>query len=170
MSTSYTTSTVDTFSVVHARHIASKVATDLKRLQRFYNSPTDLQIDQFEGELIELLKHDVVDHVVYGFKRDGRWTEATVRYTSLLGGDLSTDDDPGKIRPGLDIARASFASFLTYNANWEKLSSEEQTSIRSSCPFQRTTSSTPGLETGYWANDLSYVAGGRGLGRSTVRR
>ncbi len=170
MSTSYTTSTVDTFSVVHARYIASKVATDLKRFQRFYNSPTDIRIDQFERELIELLKHDVVDHVVYGFKRDSQWTEATVRYTSLPGGDLSTDDDPGKIRPGLDISRASFASFLTYNSNWANLSSDEQASIRSGCPFQRATSPVPGLEVGYWANDLSYIAGGRGLGRSTVRR
>ena len=94
MSISYTTTTVETFSVVHARYLASKVATDLKRFQRFYNSPTDTWIDQFEGELIELLKHDVVDNVIYGFQRNTQWTEATVRYTALPGGVLSADDDP----------------------------------------------------------------------------
>ena len=35
MSYSYTISTLTSFTVTHARHIAAKVATDLKRLQRF---------------------------------------------------------------------------------------------------------------------------------------
>ncbi|MGH9162785.1 MAG: hypothetical protein ACRD2X_22700 [Vicinamibacteraceae bacterium] len=57
----------------------------------------------YEAELVELLKHDVVDTVTYGFKRDGKWTEAAVRYRSI-GGSLSADDDPGKISPGLNVA------------------------------------------------------------------
>ena len=36
---SYTEST--TFTVTHARHMAAKVATDLKRMQRFYGKPSD---------------------------------------------------------------------------------------------------------------------------------
>jgi hypothetical protein len=170
MSISYTTTTVETFSVVHARYLASKVATDLKRFQRFYNSPTDTWIDQFEGELIELLKHDVVDNVIYGFQRNTQWTEATVRYTALPGGVLSADDDPGKIRPGLDVANASFTSFLTYNSKWMGLSSVAQAEIKVACPFQRATYAAPTLEIGYWADDLNYFTAGRGLGRSTVRR
>ena len=41
MSTSYSVSASETFSLTHARKIASKVATDLKRLQRLYARPYD---------------------------------------------------------------------------------------------------------------------------------
>src|SRR5437773_2476582 len=119
MSSSYTTDESTTFTFLHARYIASKVATDLKRFQRFYNGvPSDSTIELYEKELAVLLKHDVVESVIYGFKRNGNWTEATVRYTALPGGSLQVDDDPGKIRPNLDITGASFTSFLSYNGNW----------------------------------------------------
>jgi len=45
MSTSFTFSDTITFSVTHARHMAAKVATDLKRMQRFYGAPSDAWID-----------------------------------------------------------------------------------------------------------------------------
>lgn len=169
MSTSYTTSSTETFTLAHARHIASKVATDLKRFQRFYGSPADGWIDDYEAELVQLLKHGVLDNVVYGFQRNGQWTSASVRYTSLADGSLSADDDPGKIHSGLDVAGARFTSFLSYNTNWDGLSPGEQEEIRASCPFRRENGSSPALEAGYWADDLKYVAGGRGLGRSSVR-
>lgn len=171
MSGSFSSTASETFSIIHARHIASKVATDLKRIQRFYGGvPADSDINDYEAELVELLKHDVVADIIYGFKRDGRWTEVVVRYKALAGGTLSTDDDPGKIRPGLDVANATFCSFLAYNRKWDNLSTAEQAAIRKSCPFQRSSGSSPPLEAGYWADDLKYSAGGRGLGRSTVRR
>ena len=170
MSMSYVTTDSETFTIAHARRIASKVATDLLRFQRFYGSPSDEWIDKYEGELVVLLKRDVVANVVYGFKRNGMWTEAAVRYTALPGGTLLADDDPGKIRPNLDIAGASFTSFLAYNGNWDTLTAQEQAAIEGECPFQRTTSSAPSLEAEYWANDLNYAAGGRGLGRASVKR
>jgi hypothetical protein len=33
------------------------------------------------------------------------------------------DDDPGRIRPGADIRGASFYSYLTYGASWDRLTS-----------------------------------------------
>src|SRR4051794_18668723 len=113
MSTTFTQSGIQSFTIIHARYMASKVATDLRRFQRFYSAPSDASIADYEAELIELLKHDVVETVTYGFKRNGKWTEATVRYRSI-GGSLSADDDPGKIRPGLDVTGASFTSFLVF--------------------------------------------------------
>jgi hypothetical protein len=168
MSTSYSITESATFTISHARYIASKVATDLKRFQRFYGSPGDEWIDKYETELTLFLKADAVQDVVYGFKREGKWTEACVRYSALPGGNLSTDDDPGKIRPGLDVAGASFTSFLNYNA--AKLEPGELESIERECGFQRSTYSAPMLEGGRWVDDLNYVAGGRGLGRSVVQR
>lgn len=166
---SYTTTETSTFTITHARYIASKVATDLKRFQRFYGSPSDDLIDRYEGELAGLLKHDAVDTVVYGFQRNSLWTPASVRYRAIPGGSLATDDDPGKIRPGIDIAGAHFTSFLSYSNTWFNLSQAERDSIEKSLPIQRSTRAVPNLESGAWSDDLSYSAGGRGLGRSSVR-
>ena len=41
MSNSFTISEATTFTITHARHMAAKVATDLKRIQRFYGKPSD---------------------------------------------------------------------------------------------------------------------------------
>jgi hypothetical protein len=109
-------------------------------------------------------------YVTYGFKRGGKWTEAAVRYRALAGGILVSDDDPGKIRPRLDVAGASFTSFLSYNSNWWSKTPAERLAIENACPFQRTSGTEPPLESGYWTDDLNYIAGGRGLGRSTVRK
>jgi hypothetical protein len=166
---SYTTTETSSFTVTHARYIASKVATDLKRFQRFYGSPSDDLIDRYEAELAGLLKHDAVDHVVYGFQRNSLWTPASVRYRAIPGGSLAADDDPGKIRPGVDIAGAHFTSFLSYSSTWFNLSQADRNSIESNLPIQRTTGAVPNLESGAWSDDLSYSAGGRGLGRSSVR-
>ena len=166
---SYTTTETSSFTVTHARYIASKVATDLKRFQRFYNSPSDDLIDRYEGELAGLLKHDAVDYVVYGFQRNSLWTPASVRYRAIPGGTLMADDDPGKIRPGVDVSGAGFTSFLSYSAAWWSMTDAERQNIRKDLPIQRSTASAPNLETGAWADDLSYSAAGRGLGRSSVR-
>jgi hypothetical protein len=170
MTATYTQSWNETFTLLHARIVASKVATDLRRFQRFYGSPSDQCIANYESEITQLLKHDIVSEVVYGFKRNGKWTEAAVRYRALPGGTLESDDDPGKIRPGLDVAGAFFTSFLTYNSKWEDKTESDRQAIKGDLPFQRGTSETPALESGYWFDDRNYVAGGRGVGRSTVRR
>lgn len=170
MSFSQTTTTSNTFTLTHAKYIASKVATDLLRFQRLYGSPSDKWINDYEGELTLMLKHDAVSAVTYGFKRNGKWTEAAVRYQALGGGMLTADDDPGKIRPGLDIAGASFTSFMEYSPNWWALTDDERKAVKKESPVDRSTGDTPPLEVGYWEGDLTYGAAGRGLGRSSVRR
>jgi len=104
MSYSYSVTESATFTVTHARHMATKVATDLKRIQRLYNGiPTDQRIADFETELTEFLKAGYLNTVTYGFRRDGDWIEPTLRYTARdLAGGTANDDDPGKIRPAAD--------------------------------------------------------------------
>ncbi len=50
MTSSYTVSESTTFTVSHARHMAAKVAADLKRIQRFYGAPSDAEIADYEAE------------------------------------------------------------------------------------------------------------------------
>ena len=109
MTHSYTYSETATFTVTHARHMAAKVATDLKRMQRLYGAPNDTEIARYEAELVELMKAGYLDVVTYGYRRDNDWVEPTLRYTAReLSGVAANDDDPGRIRPGADIGGASF--------------------------------------------------------------
>jgi hypothetical protein len=169
MSSSYTTSQTQTFTLTHAKYLASKVAADLKRIQRFYNSPSDTQITAFEAELTECLKAGYLSEVSYGFQRNGNWIEPTLKYTAKdLAGMNSNDDDPGRIRAGADISNASFYSYLVKNYKFYLLSETEQQNFENNLPVKRTSAPTPGVS-GYISSDKSYSSGGRSLDRSFVK-
>lgn len=169
MSQSFTISNSVTFTVTHARHISAKVATDLKRLQRLYGMPSDSSIADYEAELTELLKGGYLKEVTYGFKLGANWVEPTLRYTAQdLAGASANDDDPGRIRPGADIAGASFYSYLIYSQAWHNLSTMEQQNVKGRLPFQRGGADEPGLN-GYLSSDRTYSSGGRALNRFTLK-
>lgn len=169
MASSYSISASTTFSITHARHMAAKVAADLKRMQRLYGAPCDSDIAQYESEVVSLLKAGYLGTVSYGFRRNGGWIEPTLFYTArdLMGAD-GADDDPGKVRPGKDISGATFHSFLTYSASWDALSFEQRDVFKKSLPFYRGGGTEPTVS-GYLEADRTYSAGGQALGRSSLR-
>ena len=168
MSLSYAITESESFTVTHARHIASKVATDLLRFQNFYDAPSSTTIDDYEEELVALLKAGYLSTVTYGFKRNGKWIDA-VKYRALPDGSLVSDEDPGKLRPKTGVSGAPFTSYLTYNENWWNLSSEQRRRFKEGLPFQRTNGDEPEIENGYWVEDRTYGAGGRGVTRCSIR-
>lgn len=169
MSYSYTTSHTSSFTVTHARHMAAKVATDLKRMQRFYGKPSDSDIASYEAEITAFLKENLLKSVAYGFRRDNCWIEPTLQYTAHeLMGAAANDDDPGRIRPGASVNGAEFHSFLIYSNEWDKLTDAEKAAFRKTLPFTRTSGSEPSVN-GYFAHDRTYSSGGRALNRSSVR-
>jgi hypothetical protein len=169
MTLSYTVSDSATFTITHARHMAAKVATDLKRIQRFYGEPSDADISGYEDELALFLRHDYLGTVTYGFRRNGAWIEPTLRYSARdLAGGSANDEDPGRVRPGADITGAGFYSYLTYSSNWYRLSDGEKDTFRRLLPFQRPGAPEPTIS-GYLYSDRTYSAGGRALDRATVR-
>lgn len=166
---SYSYSESITFTLTHARHIAAKVATDLKRIQRFYDTPSDAWIAKFEAEAIELLRAGYLETVTYGFQRDRDWIEPTLRYTARdLAGAFADDDDPGRIRPNANISGAIFKSYLTYSAAWYSLTQPERDVFEAMLPISRSGAAEPGIS-GYLLNDRTYSAGGRALDRACVR-
>ncbi len=169
MASSYTLSASTSFTITHARHMAAKVAADLKRMQRHYGKPSDADISSYEEEVVQLLKAGYLGTVSYGYKRDGQWIEPTLRYTArdLMGGS-GVDDDPGKIRPWADISGASFYSYLTYSASWDDLTSDQREAFKKSLPVTRGGASEPSIN-GYIEQDRTYSAGGKSLGRASVR-
>ena len=166
-SSTFTESSV--FTVTHARHIAAKVATDLVRMQRFYDYPTDAAIDAYEEEVIALLKAGYLGYVWYGFKRDGNWIEPTIKYTARdLYDGSGADDDPGRIRLGADISRAQFYSFLTYSPAWGDLTASEKDAFKKNLPFYRRSATEPPVF-GFLRPDRTYSAAGRALDRASIR-
>ena len=169
MSYSYSYAESSTFTVTHARHMAAKVATDLKRMQRFYGHPSDTRIAEFETEAVELIKAGYLGTVTYGFQRDGNWIEPMLRYTARgLAGDSANDDDPGRVRPSADVSGAVFKSYLTYSTAWYQLTPAQQAAFEATLPMSRNGAAEPGI-TGYLANDRTYSSGGRALDRATLR-
>ncbi len=168
-SNTYTQSASGTFTVVHARALAANVATDLKRMQRFYDSPSDSRISDFEEELASLLSKGYFKEVKYGFVRKGDFIEPTLHYVVNHYGDIDTvGDDPGKIRPGADISGAHFCSYLTYSAAWSLLTNAQREKFEDGIAIKRSYASEPGVN-GYFSSDLVYAAGGRSLNRSSLR-
>lgn len=169
MSSSFTITETTTFTITHAQHMAAKVATDLKRLQRFYSSPSDTAIADYEEEVTQLLKKGYLGTATYGFWKDDKWIEPMVRYTARnLAGADADDDDPGRIRPGADTSGASFYSYVTYSAAWEALTSDERHAFKSQLPFYRSGAPEP-VVNGYLRSDRTYSAGGRALDRQSVK-
>jgi hypothetical protein len=171
MSYSYTVPVTETkaFTVTHARHMAAKVATDLKRMQRLYGKPSDIAIADYEAEITEFLKEGFLGTVTYGFRRGDKWIEPTLRYTARdLAGAAANDDDPGRVRPGANIDDASFYSYMTYSTAWHGQPESVKGAFGKRLPFTRNGAPEPGVN-GYLADDRIYSAGGRALDRASVR-
>ena len=169
MSYSFTATGTKTFTLTHAKHIAAKVAADLKRLQRLYGHITDAHIAEFESEVTELLRQGYLGTVTYGFQRNNLWIEPTLRYTAGELASSGTDDDPGRVPPGRDISNARFHSYLTYSAAWDALTADQRAAIKRQLPLQRVSGAQAGVSNGYFADDRTYASGGRSLGRASVR-
>ena len=166
---SFTVTETTTFTLTHAKYMAAKVATDLKRIQRFYSAPNDTDIADYEAEVVELLKGGYLGTLTVGFRRNDRWIPPTLRYTARdLAGASANDDDPGSVRPGANIDGASFYSYLTYSATWKKLSAAEQDAFKKRMPYYRTGANEPSVD-GYLVDDRVYSSGGRALNRASVR-
>lgn len=167
MSSSYTSTATNTFTITHARHISAKVSTDLKRMQRFYDQPSSQKITDFEEEIAQLLKNGYLDTVTFGFKRDGQWIEPTIRYTAS---ELSygIDDTPGTISANADVSRATFYSYLTYSEKFESLTQQEKDDFKKTLPIKRGYADEPSVS-GHYENDKTYSSGDRSLSRKTLR-
>lgn len=167
MSTTYTST--QSFTRTDAKYLASKVRADLTRMRRFYGSPTESRINEYEIEVIELLAEGYLGKVSYGFKRDGRWIEPSLHYrvSDLIASPAN--DDPGGLTASADISGASFYSFLEYSQKYLNLSTQEQERFENRLPFKRGTADEPGVD-GYLVADRTYSSSGTSLARQSVKR
>lgn len=165
MTQSYTTT--ETWSRTHARKVGGKVVADLRQFQQEYGSPSDAWLEKYLAELTVLLTDDYIEEVTYGFRRNGQWIVA-VRYTADMNGNLVADDRSGRIPRGVDVAGATWGSYLVRNAKWRSLSSAERAAIERQLPFSRNTCAAPTDGGPVRWNDKTYSGAGCGVRRSTV--
>ena len=161
-----------THTATYARHIASKVAADLKRLQRLYrvNRPTDKEIDEYQTEAFMLLSAGYLGEVTYGFKRNGNWI-AALKYRAVGSQLVGTGDDPGGIRATENIAGAPFSSFLSYaDVWWDRLTQAQRDAFKATLPVSRVSGHEPDIENGRWVSNKNYASGPLGVQRSTIQR
>jgi hypothetical protein len=125
-----------------------------------------------ETEIAVLIKHDVLERITYGFRRNGQWTNATLRYEAKSGDVIGTGDDPGRVPRGVDVSGAFFYSHLEHNTRWfSDLSQADRDAIKSEIPVSRGVADSPSVEGGgIWTSDRNYVAAGRGVARSKIAR
>lgn len=163
----YTTTNTRTNTRTSAKYLASKVAADLKRCQRFYGKPTDDQIDDYVDELTEFLVAGYLESIEYGFKDSGQRI-VTLRYSVDIAGNLS-DDRSGGVYVYADISGASWFSFANYNSAYDALTTSEKEEFKKKLPFDRTAAAEPTDGNGYWTTDRSYSQDGSGVTRKTFR-
>ena len=159
-----------THTITNARHVAAKIGTDLKRVQRISctGKPSDHMIQAYESEAIILLNEECLESISYGFKRNGIWV-AALRYVAC-NGELrgGANSDPGGIIFPNNLNGATFYSFLELSAKWYDLSLAQQSEIESKLPFQRTVGDDPGANVSWSGSNRNYVSGDIGVSRYTT--
>jgi hypothetical protein len=166
MSFSYTRTA--SFTIVHARYLASKAAADMHLCAHYYGKPSEELIRQYAEELAQYLNAGYVEEYEFGFKKNNQRI-VTWRYKVDVNGALTTDDRPGKVVPFVDIAGAAFFNFLSPNAQFFRLTNAQQASFEAELPFRRLVGEAPSDGRGYWTSDRNYFSGGQGLSRQTFQ-
>jgi hypothetical protein len=166
MTTTYTKTS--TFSIIHARYLASKAAADMHLCAQYYGKPPESQIREFAEELAQYLNEGYLREYEFGFEKNDKRIVCW-RYRVDSNGALTTDDRAGKVVPYVDITGAAFFNHLTQNSRFFQLSSGEQAQFKAGLPVQRISGEPPSDGRGYWTSDRNYFSGGCGLSRQTFQ-
>lgn len=165
---SYTKTRSAAFTIVHARHIISKVAADMHLCQAYYGSPNALHLSNLSEELALLLKDGYVQQFEFGFKENDVRV-VSWRYTVSCDGTLTSDDRPGRVYSSANIDNATFYNHLIKTQEWWDLDPGSRDNIEEALPIKRTAGSLPSDGAGYWTADKSYSSKGTGTTRNSYR-
>jgi hypothetical protein len=164
----YTVTETRTFTIVNARKVAAKIATELDLLGAYYGRPSEQQATDFAAETALLLVDRYLKSVEYGFRRSGK-TVLALRYIARSDGTLVSDDTPGRIYANADIDGADWYSYLEYSEAFWALPQREQARIKAMLPVQRITAPAPEVGNGYWEPTRTYSSNREGVLRHAFR-
>jgi hypothetical protein len=164
----YSVTTSQTFSIIHARRLSSKVAADMHLCAQYYGHPSEQSVREYAEELAQYLNEGYVEEYEFGYQKN--WKRlVTWRYKIDVNGALTSDDRPGKVVPYVDVAGASFFNYLTRNNRFFGRGPEQRAAFEAALPVRRATGDPPSDGAGYWTSDRNYYSGGRGLSRQTFQ-
>ena len=165
-----TRTAVESFTLIQAKQLASKVASDMRRCQQHYLRPTDVQINDYGTELALLLRDGYVVNYEFGWVRDNDNERIlTWLYTVDSSGNLVSNDRPGRIISGINISGCSMRNMMTFSSKWIALTAEEKQRIESTLPFRRSVLPSFRSSLGRMESDLCYSAGGTAMSRHTFK-
>ena len=162
-----TFTTTHAFTRTSAQYLASKVVTDLRRLCFYYGHPSEVDIEKYYDELVEMLVHGYMASVEYGFRADGKRVLSLI-YDVRSDGSLA-DGRPGAVYARADVSVATWFSFLTHSEKWSSLSDAARTAFETTVPIKRSSGYAPQDGNGYWVTDRSYSADGVSTQRRIFR-
>ena len=168
MTTSYSAS--ETFTLTHARHLASKVVADMYQCFRFYGEPSEAAISKYQNELIVMLAGRYVKDYEFGFKLNGQrlvsWQYRVTASGDLMGG---SDERSGGIYARASVAGAEYFNFMSYTPAWFALTEAQKSSVKAQHPVTRSTGTLPDDGSGYWETERRYSSGGVEIARRSFR-
>ena len=163
MTYSYTLS--ETFTITHARHIASRMAADFRLMRMYYGEPSEAMIEAYLEEVALTLAKGYLSTFEVGFRRNGSRV-VSLFYEARADGTLR-DDRAGGVQPGADVSGTQQFSYLTYTDKWDSLTPQQKVDFKARLPIQRTSQPAPSDGDGYWVdNDRSFGAGGARVQRA----
>jgi len=166
--TTTTFTKASTFTIIHARYLASKAAADMHLCAQYYGKPSEQEIREYAEELAQYLNAGYLEEYEFGFTKHGKRI-VTWRYKVDANGNLTTDDRPGKVVPYVDITGAAYFNYLTQNSRFFDLSQQARADFRARLTVQRTFGDPPADGAGYWTWDRNYFSGGCGFSRRTFQ-
>jgi Bacterial HORMA domain family 1 len=105
----YSVTTSDTFSIIHARKLSAKVAADMHLCAQYYGKPSEGQIRDYAEELAQFLNAGYVSEYEFGFQKDGKRV-VTWRYTVDENGTLTSCTQTSTITPRRSAVPLSVSS------------------------------------------------------------
>jgi hypothetical protein len=154
----------DTFTITHARHIASRIAADLDLFSRFYGYPDRALIPDYLEEIARHLAKGYMETFEIGFEVAGREVVVGLWYEVRADGTLS-DNRAGDLPLYVDTSGATPFNYMTYSTAWWRLTDTERAAFKASMPVQRTSAPEPQHNLGAWSTSRSYASGGVGVQR-----
>jgi Bacterial HORMA domain family 1 len=165
----YSTTRSVTFSITSARYLTSKIAADLRSMNRLYGQPTLARIDDFAEEAALLLRDGYLDRIDYGLRhRDtyGKWAWVLrLRYIATPAGTL-LDANPGGVPANADATGASWYSYLVKSSRFHELTDTQQAAVEAALPVFRMGAAETGTGIGRWTGQRSYCRDGVALTRT----
>lgn len=158
-----------TFTISHARYVASKIAADLDLLRAYHGRPSEQHVTDLAEEAALVLAARYLKSVEYGFRRNGV-TILALKFVARSDGSLTSDDRPGRVHAEADLEGSTWYSFLDYSAAFLNLPQADRDRFEATLPIQRTGGPAPQAGSdGYWEQTRTYSSNGEGVLRHVFR-